>query len=132
VCIETNTEYAAMKNLTTFYDKSDRNSAIMNIHPIPVISASSIYAQRLGALKKHLQETCKVCPKPWYWGRFFTQFQPLYESYWLMQWWNTTDEEKYGRFITQLDYLACHTNRFQNAYWYLMTIGDSNWHYRKS
>ena len=121
-----------MKNLTTYYDKSYEKAAVMKIDPIPVISSSSIYADRLAALKKHLDDTSKVCPKPWYWGRFYTNFQPLFESFWLMQWWNTTDEEKYERFITQLDYLAFNTNRFQNAYWYLMTIGDNNWYYRKS
>lgn len=120
-----------MKTLTTFYDKSHENNAVMKIDPIPVISESTIYADRLATLKRHLEETNKICPKPWYWGRFYTNFQPLYESYWLMQWWNTTDDEKYERFVTQIDYLAYNTTRFQNAYWYLMTIGDHNWHYRQ-
>lgn len=121
-----------MKNLMTCYDKSYEKAAVMKIDPIPVISTSSIYADRLASFKKHLECSRKVCPKPWYWGRFYTNFQPLYESYWLMQWWNTKDEEKHERFITQIDYLAYNTNRFQNAYWYLMNIGDHNWYYRKS
>lgn len=116
--------------MTTLYDKRYEDTAVMKIDPIPVLSASSIYTDRLGTLKDHLEQSRKVCPKPWYWGRFYNNFQPLYESYWLMQWWNTTDEEKYERFITQVDYLAYHTNRFQNAYFYLMAIGDDNWHYR--
>ena len=64
-------------------------------------------------------------------GQVFYKLSPLYESYWLMQWWHTTDEQKHKRFITQLDYLAYNTMRFQNAYWYLMMIGEKHWHYQR-
>ena len=119
-----------MSTTGLFYDKPHNSKGKMKLDPIPVISESSINLDRLTAFKRHLEDTGKICPRPWYWGRFSSSFRPAYESYWLMQWWNTTDEEKHERFITQLDYLAYHTSRFQGAYWYLMTIGEGNWHYR--
>ena len=63
--------------------------------------------------KSHLHKTGKVCPKPWFWGRFYMEFQPMYESYWLAQWWQTSDADKRARFMEQLDYLAHETSQFR-------------------
>jgi hypothetical protein len=107
-----------------------QNSAVFINHG-PVIGESSISSVRLAEFKKNLLEQGIICPRPWYWGRFFSLFRPHYESYWLMQWWSTSDEEKNERFLTQLDYLAYNTMRFQDAYWYLNSIGRQNWYYSR-
>ena len=80
-------------------------------------------------LKSHLHKTGKICPKPWYWGRFFIEYQPGHESYWLVQWWQTNDVEKRERFLQQLDYLARETRHFREAYNFLCAIEDGDWHY---
>ena len=107
---------------------SKNNSAIQINHG-PVIGENTINSNRLIEYKAYLESSGRICPRPWYWSRFYSMFQPFYESYWLMQWWNTTDAEKKERFLAQLDYLTDNTMRFQDAYWYLNSIGDQNWHY---
>ena len=79
--------------------------------------------------KSHLLKTGKICPKPWFWGRFFNEYRPRYESYWLVQWWQTSDAEKRARFLEQLDYLAHETGHFREAYSFLCGIEDRDWHY---
>ena len=79
--------------------------------------------------KSHLHKTGKVCPKPWFWGRFYMEFQPMYESYWLAQWWQTSDADKRARFMEQLDYLAHETSHFRAAYCFLCNLEDNDWHY---
>jgi hypothetical protein len=80
-------------------------------------------------LKLHMEQTGKICPKAWYWGRFYKSFHPLHESYWLTTWWDTTDDEKRLRFNEQLNYLAKQTIRFSDAYNFLLGIEDRNWHF---
>lgn len=81
--------------------------------------------------KSHLHKTRKICPRPWIWGRFFIEYQPGYESYWLVQWWQTSDTEKRNRFLEQLDYLAHETGHFRQAYSFLCRLEDQDWHYSR-
>lgn len=98
----------------------------------PVIYDKEINRLLLQNFKIHLLKTGKVCPRPWHWGYFYNAFQPLYESLWLMGWWQTSDQEKRDRFIEQLDYLAQHTLRFRRAYHFLCGIEDSDWHFARN
>jgi len=81
-------------------------------------------------LKLHMEQTGKICPKAWHWGRFYKSFHPMHESYWLTTWWETTDDEKSLRFNEQLNYLAKQTIRFKDAYKFLLNMEDRNWHFR--
>lgn len=86
--------------------------------------------EQLIALKLHMEQTGKICPKAWHWGRFYKSFHPMHESYWLSTWWETTDDEKRLRFNEQLNYLAKQTIRFRDAYKFLMKMEDRNWHFK--
>ena len=119
-----------MTTTTTELPVRNINKLSVQLDNKSVIGETTINSTRLVSYKQHLKETGKVCPKPWYWSRFYSQFRPMYESYWLMQWWNTSVDEKHERFITQLDYLAYHTMRFQSAYWFLTMLKEKNWLYR--
>lgn len=107
----------------------------MNRRPLPATSAEpatdpdALNISLLYNFKSHLHKTGKVCPKPWFWGRFFIKYRPKYESYWLAQWWQTSDADKRARFMEQLDYLARETGYFQAAYCFLCSIEDKDWHY---
>ena len=78
----------------------------------------------------YLNESGKVCPKPWYWKRFFIIYQPRYEPCWLSSWWETSVEEKKELFHKQLHYLAYNTGRFHEACRFLYAIDETNWYYR--
>lgn len=81
--------------------------------------------------KSHLLKTGKVCPRPWCWGRFFMAFQPRYESYWLADWWQTSDIEKRERLLEQLDFLVRQTGQFRAAYRFLCNLEDKDWHFSR-
>ena len=109
---------------------------LTNLHPLTSASAGQLAEDSeelnislLYNFKSHLYKTGKVCPKPWFWGRFFMEYQPKYESYWLAQWWQTSDTEKRVRFMEQLDYLARETGCFRKAYCFLCGMEDKDWHY---
>ena len=86
--------------------------------------------KQLISLKSHMERTGKICPKAWHWGRFYKSFHPMYSSYWLTKWWETTDDQKQFRFNEQLNYLAKQTIRFNEAYKFLLGIEDRNWHFK--
>ena len=78
----------------------------------------------------YLNETGKVCPKPWYWKRFFIIYKPRYEPCWLSSWWETSVKEKKELFHKQLRYLAYHTDHFHEACQFLYAIDKNNWYYQ--
>lgn len=78
-------------------------------------------------LIEHLDLTGKICPKPWYWQRFFMLYQPRYEPCWLSDWWKTPKQEKKELFIKQLHYLAYRTERFKDALHFIRQLEDKNW-----
>ena len=86
--------------------------------------------EQLISLKLHMEQTGKICPKAWHWGRFYKSFHPMHKLYWLTTWWETTDDEKRLRFNEQLNYLAKQTIRFRDAYEFLLGIEDRNWHFK--
>jgi len=94
------------------------------------IRAQQKNIEQLISLKLHMEQTGKICPKAWHWGRFYKSFHPMHESYWLTTWWETTDDEKRLRFNEQLNYLAKQTVRFRDAYKFLLTMEDRNWHFK--
>jgi len=98
----------------------------------PPCNDKELHLSLLFNLLSHLQKTGKICPKPWFWGRFYIEYQPRYESYWLLQWWQTSDAEKSARFQDQLDYLARETGHFCDAYRFLCRIEDKDWHYARN
>lgn len=108
-------------------------TGLTNPHPLAPASAGSatdeLNISLLYNLKSHLHITGKVCPKPWFWGRFFMEYRPRYESYWLEQWWQTGDADKRARFLEQLDYLAYETGYFREAYCFICSLEDRDWHY---
>lgn len=81
--------------------------------------------------KSHLLKTGKICPKPWCWARFFMAFQPHYESYWLANWWQTSDVEKHERLLEQLDFLVRETGHFREAYRFLCALEDKDWYFNR-
>ncbi len=81
----------------------------------------------LDAFEAHLRRTGKVCPRPWYWRRFFILFKPRYEPPWLSSWWKTSTQAKKEIFMKQAEYLAYRTSNFHEAYQYLNAIDDENW-----
>lgn len=95
----------------------------------PLYNDRELNISLLFNFKSHLHKSGKICPKPWFWGRFFIEYQPGYESYWLVQWWQTNDEQKRVRFLQQLEYLARETGHFREAYSFLCAIEDRDWHY---
>lgn len=99
--------------------------------PLPEFPASNIYnpatRESVNSLINYLEKTGKICPRPWYWERFFILFNPRYEPCWLSSWWKTTMEEKKELFRKQLYYLAYRTDRFTEASNFLYDIDDMNW-----
>ena len=83
------------------------------------------------SLTRYLVACGRVCPKPWYWARFYFVFTPGYESIWLSDWWQTTDIVKRQRFFDQLRDLALHSDNFPGAYFFLHNLDSGNWHYEQ-
>jgi hypothetical protein len=80
-------------------------------------------------LINYLEETGKICPRPWYWERFFILFKPRYEPCWLSSWWKTTNEEKKELFRKQIFHLAYRTDRYPEARRFLYEMDEMNWLY---
>ena len=95
--------------------------------PFTQNAGSHHIALTLEAFVAHLKRTGKVCPKPWCWRRFWILFNPGYEPPWLSSWWMMPTQEKKDLFLRQMDYLAYHTNRFQEAYQFLCQIDEDHW-----
>lgn len=92
-----------------------------------IVTSVGNVTQILNAFEEHLKSSGKVCPRPWYWERFFILFRPAYEPPWLSVWWETSVEEKKDLFLKQIQYLAYQTNHFYEAYQFLDAIGEENW-----
>lgn len=99
----------------------------------PVFPVSNVYnpetRESINRLINYLETTGKICPKPWYWERFFILFKPRYEPCWLSAWWKTTHEEKKELFRKQLFYLAYRTDRYSRACQFLYELDEINWLY---
>lgn len=80
-------------------------------------------------LIKRLEENGKICPKPWYWERFFILFKPRYKPCWLSSWWRTPNEGKKELFRKQLFFLAYRTDHYLEACKFLYELEDMNWLY---
>lgn len=111
------------------------NTVVHNFmdHALPAIRVSNVYnhetRESVIKLIKYLEETGKICPKPWYWERFFILFKPRYEPCWLSAWWKTTPGEKKELFRKQLFYLAYRTDRYLQACHFLDELEEMNWLY---
>ena len=99
----------------------------------PEFPASNVYnpetRESINKLINYLEATGKICPKPWYWERFFILFNPRYEPCWLSNWWKTTPGEKKELFRKQLFYLAYRTDRYARACRFLYGLDEMNWLY---
>ncbi len=76
----------------------------------------------------------RVCPKPQQWNKLWEIVQsktdekisaPLI----LAAWWETTDEEKSGRFKYHLD-TAERLNLINEVQIYLQTLNETDWHHK--
>lgn len=114
----------------TVHVAADENVEAGIIHS-PVVDERRLNRNLLRSFTLYLADTGKICPRPWYWARFYHLYRPHYESYWLMMWWQTSDEEKNIRFLEQLEYLAKHTMRFKQAYRYLIGIDEKDWYIKR-
>ncbi|HKK15269.1 MAG TPA: hypothetical protein VJ981_01080 [Gammaproteobacteria bacterium] len=86
--------------------------------------------ESINRLIRHLDETGKICPRAWYWERFFILFKPRYEPCWLSSWWRTPVEDKKELFRKQLFYLAYRTSRFPAACKFLYDLDTVFWLYK--
>jgi hypothetical protein len=102
-------------------------------YALPEIRVNNVYnhetRESINKLINYLEENGKICPKPWYWERFFILFKPRYEPCWLSAWWKTTTEEKKELFRKQLFYLAYRTGRYFPACRFLYELDEINWLY---
>lgn len=85
--------------------------------------------ESIKTLIRHLDDSGKVCPKAWYWQRFFVLFKPRYEPCWLSSWWQTSTEDKKELFRKQLFFLAFRTDRYPAARQFLYELEGSCWLY---
>lgn len=90
-------------------------------------SANHDVGRSLAAFVAHLNNSGKVCLKPWCWKRFNLLFNPGFEPPWLSSWWSIPNHEKKDIFLKQLEYLAYRTDRFDAAYQFLREIDKVNW-----
>jgi len=76
----------------------------------------------------------RICPKPQQWNKQWEIIQsktaekisaPLI----LAAWWETTDEEKLGRFKYHLDY-AERLNMINEVQIYLQSLNETDWHHK--
>jgi len=77
----------------------------------------------------------RICPKPQQWNKLWKIIQsktdekisaPLI----LAAWWETTDEEKLGRFKYHLD-TAENLNLLNDVQIFLQTLNETNWHHKE-
>ena len=101
------------------------------VKAFPEFPVSYIYnpvtRESVNRLIDYLEKTGKICPRPWYWERFYILFKPRYEPCWLSNWWKTTRDEKKELFHKQLYYLAYRTDRYYKACKFLYEMDDKNW-----
>lgn len=48
-----------------------KRNRIVKINHGPVIGESTINSKRLMEYKEYIESTSRICPRPWYWARFF-------------------------------------------------------------
>jgi hypothetical protein len=83
--------------------------------------------RRLAAFVAHLNNSGKICLKPWCWKRFYLLFNPGFEPPWLSSWWTMPNHDKKDIFLKQLEYLAYQTDQFDAADQFLRGLTEDNW-----